>query len=125
MADENLTGQLPDELIDAHLGLAYKSSGLNAMTGESWDRIVARRFFALGMATAAGIIEFPPTNAPRRQDAELMLLAAADLESWMKSYHQDGATAETVKRLRDAALGVRASDGDTFSHHTPMGESKP
>lgn len=59
MADDKLSNELPDALIDAHLGLAYKSSGLNAMAGESWDRVVARRFFALGMATAAGIIDMP------------------------------------------------------------------
>ena len=58
MADQ-LRNELPDALIDAHLGLAYQSSGLNGMTGESWDRIVARRFFALGMATAAGLIDMP------------------------------------------------------------------
>lgn len=44
---------------------------------------------------------------PGREYRELLLLAAADLESWMKSYHRDAATADTVKRLRDAALGVR------------------
>lgn len=55
-------------------------------------------YFAAGVALDA---------RPSRAHAELMLLAAADLESWMKSYHRDGATEDTVKRLREAAL----SDG--------------
>lgn len=50
-----------------------------------------------------------PDGGLSREHAELMLLAAADLESWMKSYHRDGATEATVKRLRDAALGVKAA----------------
>jgi hypothetical protein len=81
MADDKLSNELPGALIDAHLGLAYKSSGLNGMTGESWDRIVARRFFALGMATAAGLIEIPagaaalsaPQAAQSEQESPLML----------------------------------------------------
>ena len=38
--------------------------------------------------------------------SDLLLLAASDLESWMKSYHRDSATEDLVKRLRGAAHGV-------------------
>jgi hypothetical protein len=53
-------------------------------------------------------------EAQLRIQRDLMLLAASDLESWMKSHGKDLATQETVKRLRDAALGVKASDQKTF-----------
>jgi hypothetical protein len=39
---------------------------------------------------------------------ELMLLAAFDLESWMNANGLDGATEDTVKRLREAALATSA-----------------
>lgn len=48
--------------------------------------------------------------APSREHAELMLLAAHDLESWMKSYHHDAATESTVQKLKAAALGVKGLD---------------
>lgn len=59
-----------------------------------------------------GVEVLPQREAdPSREYRELMLLAASDLESWMKSYHPgEAATAETVKRLR-AAAGVDLPDG--------------
>jgi hypothetical protein len=65
-----------------------------------WEAWKAARAHGVGTPAAAS-----------REHAELMLLAAADLESWMKSYHHDAATAATAKRLRDAALGVK-ENGD-------------
>lgn len=67
------------------------------------------RKFALNECRAAAGVRVD--GGLSREHAELMLLAAADLESWMKSYHRDGATEDTVKRLRDTALGVNASAG--------------
>lgn len=49
--------------------------------------------------------DLPEVQQVLREYRELMLLAASDLESWMKSCQRDAATEATVKRLRDAALG--------------------
>lgn len=57
------------------------------------------------MRAKATLKAFAPAAALSREHSELMLLAAHDLESWMKSHGRDGATEETVKRLREAALG--------------------
>lgn len=45
-----------------------------------------------------------------RKHRELMLLAAADLESWMKSHRRDGATEGVVSQLREAALAEPLTD---------------
>lgn len=59
--------ELSDELIDAHLNTAYATSGLNGgMVGESWNRIVARRFFALGTAVGLGLVP-PPLKGERAE----------------------------------------------------------
>lgn len=57
---DRIPDTLTDDLIDAHLALAYQTSGLNGgMCGEAWDRIVARRFFGLGVGVGTGLIPLP------------------------------------------------------------------
>lgn len=82
------SNELPDALIDAHLGLAYQSSGLNAMGGESWDRVVARRFFALGMATAAGLIEMPTRSVGEELELVGWLTQAGNIVTGLATYRE-------------------------------------
>jgi hypothetical protein len=61
----------------------------------------------------------PAAQALSREHRELMLLAAADLESWMTAHGRDGTTEDTITQLREAAIpaeglaiaGVKTVDG--------------
>jgi hypothetical protein len=78
---------------------------LEAVLAASWSRQEE-----YDHRTVAGV-EVLPKREREPTHTDLLLLAAADLQSWMKSYGPDGATSDLVQRLRDAALGVVGTSG--------------